>query len=300
MFLRRLSSLSSSFPPFSLPALSQACFKSSSASSSSFLPHYIPAPHPWWSVRGFPPWPPQLARSHPLAPDSFAHRILHPVNINLGDFSGCRSFCTSAGHMMECRDRDRGPPYKRRKSTEEKGSTEDGGEHEGGAPGMAGGKEGGSKREHLHLDSRADSSLRSIHHFNDGSKDRRKNCAAKDVRRENSRDKDVERTNSWSKESAGRDGSGGRSENQQEGHKESQPATHKPWFRRRGSQELDGLHRGTKGTSEQQRDGGSDGGQPRSTTQPPNPWQVPAGTRQPSPRRRSLSEKCEFFFLVVI
>ncbi|XP_030576674.1 protein angel homolog 2 isoform X2 [Archocentrus centrarchus] len=294
MFLRRLSSLSSSFPPCSLPTLSRACFKSSAASSSSFfLPRYTPTPHPWWLVRGFPPWPPRLSHSHPLARDAFAHRILHPLNINLGDFSGCRSFYASAGHMMEGHDRDRGPPYKRRKSAEEKRSPEDGEEHNGGATGS---KEGGSRREHHHLDSRKDSSFRSNHHFNDGSA----GCARRDVRRENSRDKDVERTKSWSKdrqwkESADRDGSAtrGRREHQQEGHKESQPVMHKPnpWFRGRGSQELGGFHRDTKGTSEQQRDGRSDGGQPRSTTHPPNPWQVPAGNRQPSPSRLSLSVK---------
>uniref|UniRef100_A0A3Q0RZH4 Protein angel homolog 1 n=1 Tax=Amphilophus citrinellus TaxID=61819 RepID=A0A3Q0RZH4_AMPCI len=181
---------SSSCPMFlrRLPTLSRACFKSSAASSSSFfLPRYIPTPHPWWLVRGFPPWPPRLSHSHPLARDAFAHRILHPLNINLGDFSGCRSFYASAGHMMEGRDRDRGPPYKRRKSAEEKRSPEDGEEHKGGATGS---KEGGSRREHHHLDSRKDSSFRSNHHFNDGSA----GCARRDVRRENSRDKDVERT----------------------------------------------------------------------------------------------------------
>ncbi|XP_004568472.2 protein angel homolog 2 isoform X1 [Maylandia zebra] len=295
MFLRRLSSLSSSFPPCSLPALSQARFKSNTDSSaSSFLPQFIPTPHPWWSVPGFPPWPSRLPHSHPSALESFTHRALHPLNINLGDFGACRSFHTSADHLMEFPDRDRGPPYKRRKSGEER--KEQNKEKEGPRGGATEGKEGGSKREHHHLDSRKDGSLRSSHHFNDGTKDRVKNNVGKDVRGETSRDKNVERTKSETKdrqrrESADRDHHHyHRHHHQQEGHKESQPVMHKPnqWFKGRGSQELDGPHRDTKGTSEQQRDGCSDGGQPRSTTCPSNLGQVPGGNTQPSPPRRAV------------
>lgn len=302
MFLRRLSSLSSSFPPCSLPALSQARFKSNTDSSaSSFLPQFIPTPHPWWSVPGFPPWPSRLPHSHPSALESFTHRALHPLNINLGDFGACRSFHTSADHLMEFPDRDRGPPYKRRKSGEER--KEQNKEKEGPRGGATEGKEGGSKREHHHLDSRKDGSLRSSHHFNDGTKDRVKNNVGKDVRGETSRDKNVERTKSETKdrqrrESADRDHHHyhrHHHHHQQEGHKESQPVMHKPnqWFKGRGSQELDGPHRDTKGTSEQQRDGCSDGGQPRSTTCPSNLGQVPGGNTQPSPPRRAV--KCESF-----
>lgn len=220
--------------------------------------------------------------------------------------------------MMERPDRDREPPHKRRKSTEEKGSVEEREGHRGGAAGATGGKakDGGSAREHRHLGSSTDSRHRSNHCFKDGSRERGWNGAGNDVRRENSRDKDAERTKAWNKDrqrkdSAGRDETPnrGRTSHEQGGHKDSQNArsrtqtpktkpeseqvpTHKPnpWFKDRGAEEQGGYKRTTKGPEGQLRDRSSDGGrwteppsQPRSTTVPSNPWQVAGANMQPPP-----------------
>ncbi|XP_039981819.1 protein angel homolog 2 [Xiphias gladius] len=322
MFLRWLSSFGSSFLPRSRPSLCGAGLRSSSASFTS-LPPLIPAPHPCWSVRGFPPWPPQPPHAHPTARQVFAGRKLHPGNINPGNFSGnCRSLYTSAGLLMERSDRDREPPHKRRKSEEEKKSNEERGGHRGGAAGATGGKakDGSSKREHHHLVPRVDSSRRPNHPFRDGGRDGGNPGAGKGVRRENSRDKDVERTKTGSKDrqrkdSGSRDGipNQWRGKHQQEGHKDSQPAgsrtqtpksrpeqgqvcMHKPtpkpnpWFKDRGAEEQGGHHRNTKGPEEWPRDRRSGGGpwtepypQPCGTPRPLNPWQVAAANRPPPP-----------------
>lgn len=333
MFLRQLSSSAASFLPHSRPALSRAGFRSSSASSSSFhIPRFLPAPHPWWSVQGFPPWPPRLPHSHPAGRRVFSGRTSHPRSIGPGDFGGSwRSFSTSPGLMMERHDRE--PPHKRRKSTEEKKSFEEreGRRGGGGAAGTTGGeaKDGGSKREHHHLGSSTDSRPRPNHCFKDGSRDRGRNGAGKDVSRENSRDKDVERTKAVNKDrqrkdSAGRDETTnrGRSAHQHGGHKDSQHArsrtqtpkskpeagqvpTHKPnpWFKQRGAEERGGK---TKGPEGPRRDRSSDGGQwpelpsqPCSTTPPPNPWKVAGADRQPPPPGTGLpvrqqEVKCKF------
>ncbi|XP_008291596.1 protein angel homolog 2 [Stegastes partitus] len=319
MFLRRLSSFSSSLPPCSHPALSWAGFRSSSASSSTYLPHFTPTRHPWSSVQGFPPWPPQLPHSHPSAHQVFTGRTLHPLNTYRGPSAGSwRSFYTSAGRMMERPDRDREPPYKRRKSVEEKRGAEEKEGHRGGAPGASGGrsKEGGFRKEHHHQGSNINSSLRSNHHFQDGGRDRGKNGAVKGVSRENSRDKDVERTkvvnkDRQRKDSSSKDGSPhrGRKEHQQGGQQDSQTAgartqdtvsVHKPnpWFKNRGTEELSGLQRYPKGPAEQSRKLGSDGGQwpelvshPHSTTPQQNPWQVDGAKRQPPPHAVSQPVK---------
>ncbi|XP_038582456.1 protein angel homolog 2 isoform X2 [Micropterus salmoides] len=306
MFLRQLTSSGSSFLPRSRPALCRAGFRSSSA--SSYLPRYIPAPRPCWSVQGFPPWPPRLPRSY-LA----AHQVYSGRTFYFGG-SSC-SLHTSAGPMMERPDRE--PPHKRRKSAEERRGVEEREGHRGGAAaGATGGKakDGGSKREHHRLDSSADSRPRPNHHFKDGSRDRGKNGAGKAVSRENSRDKHAERTRTGDKDRQRQDSAGrnetpnrGRSAHQQGGHKDSQPERsrtqiprskpeqdtvhmHKPnpWFKERGTEEQGGCERRTKGP--ESRDRSSDGGQwtgllsqPCTTTTPPNPWQVAGANRQPPP-----------------
>lgn len=277
MFLRQLSSSGSSFLPRSRPALCRAGYRSSSA--STHLPHFIPTPHPCWSVRGFPPWPPRLPYSHPAAHQAFSGRTLHPRNIHPGNFGGrWRSFYTSAVLMMDRPDRDREPPLKRRKSAEEKRSVEEREGHRGGAAGTA----GGSKREHHHLDSRTDSRPQPNHRFKDGSRDRGRSGAGKGVSRESSRDKDVERTRTGDKDRPRKDHTARdetpnprRSAHQQEGHKESQSRTqtpksipeqdkapmHKPnpWFKQRGAEEQGRCERN------------------------PNPWQVARANREPPP-----------------
>ncbi|KAM3860967.1 protein angel homolog 2 [Diretmus argenteus] len=155
MFLRQVTSLRSSFLP--QLALLRA-FRSSSA-SSSHLPQ-VPAPHPWWSVRGFPPWPLHLLPPSPPACHLFSRAA---PSHNAHSFSGSwRSFHVSGAGagLMERRDEDRGPPHKRRKSVEEKMSHEDKEGHRGGAPGGTGGQaeEGGPQREHCRLDPGAASS----------------------------------------------------------------------------------------------------------------------------------------------
>ncbi|XP_022062608.2 protein angel homolog 2 isoform X1 [Acanthochromis polyacanthus] len=294
MFLRRLSSFSSTLPPFSHPALSQASFRSSSA--SSYLPHFTPTPHPWSSVQGFPPWPPQLPHSHPSAHQVFPGRTLHPLNINPGPFGGrWRSFYTTASGMMEHSDRE--PPYKRRKSVEDKRSA---GESDGHR--ATGGKslQGDSRREHHHQGSAMDGSLRSNHQLQHGGQDGGKNGAGKGVSRETSRGKDVERTKSVTKDrqrknSSSRDGSPHRARRepqQRDSQTQDTVSVHKPnpWFKNSSTEEQGGLHRNTKGPAEQQRDGGRDGGQwmgfvssPHSTTLPSNPWQVAGANRQHPP-----------------
>nr|XP_020443731.1 protein angel homolog 2 isoform X2 [Monopterus albus] len=289
----RLSSFSS-FLPCSHSALCRARFRSSSA--ASYPPQFIPAPHPWWSVRGFPPWPPRPPHSHPATLQLFIGRALHLQNIHP------RLFFTSAGLMMERPDREREPPHKRRKSTEEKRSVEERGGHRGGVAGAPGGKakDGNSKREHRHLDPSSDGHPRPNHYLRDGSRDRRKNGTGADVSGENSRGKTVERTQPERKDSRSQEETltRGRSEHQQGRHKDSQTAGSRtqtskskpeqdavpmqkpklsPWFTERGAEE-------------QRRDRGSGGGQwmgllsqPCSTTYPPNPWQVAGAGRQPPP-----------------
>ncbi|XP_073349590.1 protein angel homolog 2 isoform X2 [Pagrus major] len=308
MFLRQLSSSGSSFLPHSRPALCRAGFRSSGV-SSSYLPH-VPAPHSWWSVRGFPPRPPRLPRSPPPAQQVFYGRTLHPRSIST---SSWRSFYTSAGLMMERPDRDRGPPHKRRKSEEEKRSVSEREGHRGAA-----GSTGGSKREHHHLDSSTDRQPRPNHRFKDGSRDRGNDEAGKGVRKENSREKDVERTKTGNKDRQRKD-SGGRDETpnrgwsayQQGGNKDPQTVrsrthtpkskpeqdkvpTHKPnpWFKQRAAEQQGGSDRNTKVPERQLKDRSSDEGQwpglpsrPCSTTPPsnPNPWQVARTNSQPPP-----------------
>ncbi|XP_076612244.1 protein angel homolog 2 isoform X5 [Chaetodon auriga] len=297
MFLRQLSSSGSSFLPRGRPPLCRAGFRSSSA-SSFYLPHFIPAPHPWWSLRGFPPWPPRLSRPRQV----FSGRTSHPRSINCG--GSWRLFCTSASLMMERPIRDREPPHKRRKSAEEKRSDEEKEGHRVGTAGVTGGKDGGSKREHHHPESSAESRPQPNHCFKDGGRDRMN--SGKGVSRESSRDKERTKTTDKArqrKDSTGRDETPnrGRSAHQQGANKDPQPAGSRtqtpkskpeqdkvpmqkpnPWFKEKGAEE-----RNTKGPGGPLRDRGSDGGQwtgllsqPRLPT---NPWQVAGANRQPPP-----------------
>ncbi|XP_054473956.1 LOW QUALITY PROTEIN: protein angel homolog 2 [Anoplopoma fimbria] len=291
MFLRQLSSFSSSFLPRSRPDLCRAGFRSSGA-SSSHLPHFIPTPHPCWSMQGFPPRPPRLPRFHPAAHRLSSGRPSHPRSIG-PDFGGSwRSFSSSAGLMTERSHRDREPPHKRRRSAEERDNKG------GGAAGTTRGnaKDESSKRDqHQHRES-----PRPNHRFKDGSRDRRNNGAEKGFRWGNSRDEDVERTKAGSRDRQQKDSTSrdqtpnrGRGAHQPGGHKDSQPTSsrtqtpnskperdeapmHRPnaWFRERGE-------RNTEGAEGQLRDRRSDGGQwtgplsePPRTAHPPNPWQV--------------------------
>ncbi|KAE8286571.1 Protein angel-like protein 2 [Larimichthys crocea] len=297
MFFRQVSS---SFLPRGRPALCRAGFRSRSSTSSSSLSHlpHVPAPHPWWSVRGFPPWPPGLPHSRPAARRVFPGRASNPRSINAG--GGRCSFSTSAGLMMEQPGRDRGPPYKRRKSTEEKRSAE---EREGRRGGGAEGATGGSKREQHHSSSSRDGCHRPSHHHKDGSRGggsrETGNCVRKD-----SRDKDGERTRTdkdrQRRDSAGPDQERGvhqhggppRSRTQTPGSNPEQDKVpwHKPnpWFNKREEQAE--RRRDAKAAEGQFRDRSSDEGQqtglpsqPWTSTHPPNPWQVAGADSQPPP-----------------
>lgn len=189
MFLRQLSSSSSSFFPQSRPALSRAGFRSSSA-ASSYLPH-LPAPHPWWSSRGFPPWPPHLPHPRPAASHVLPCRTLHSRSINPNNFSGSwRLFFTSAGWRMERADRE--PPHKRRKSAEERRSVEERERPKGGARGTTQGAFRGSKKETDHPQPN--------HRFKCGSGSSGSSQPGRGVSKENSSDKSTEWTRTGDKQ----------------------------------------------------------------------------------------------------
>ncbi|XP_029903605.1 protein angel homolog 2 [Myripristis murdjan] len=271
--------LSSSFLPVSRPALLRAGFRSTSAasssSSSSSCWHLPLTPHPCWSVRRFPPWPPhRLPASSQPTRRLLSGRTVQNLNLPPADFSGSwRRFHASAG-LMEHRDRDRGPPHKRWKSTEEKRSiVETEGCRGGGA--SAGANQGDPRREQQQQHDAATTP-------NHWSKKTRK---AREGERGVSRDKDRERSGSGSrgappklKDSGGRDGTpdGGRSVQEPAGRKESPPAgqSHSPktpkppdvnpWFKGRAPQEQ-----------------GGPGTEPRPRA--PNPWVTAGAWRQPAP-----------------
>ncbi|XP_013856147.1 protein angel homolog 2, partial [Austrofundulus limnaeus] len=212
MFLHRLMSFSSSFCPRRRPGLCQATSRSAVAFSSN-LQQSVPASHPWWSVQGFPPWPPRLLRPRPPAGLFFAGRTFQPFNLSCG-----RSLHVSAGRTMQCPDR--AYPNKRLKDREEKGGGV------GGAPREMRGKaeEGESKR---------DCSLRPNHHFRAGNHEETKSRGERSA----SRDKHVERTKDEKK------GSGNDQHSTQT--LESKPVPdqvpeHKanPWFKRKAEEEL--------------------------------------------------------------
>lgn len=167
-------------------------------------------------------------------------------------------------------------------------STEEKEGHRGGASRP---KDGGSKREHHHLDPRMDGSHQSDYCCKDGSRD------GKGV----SRDKYVGRTKTENKH---RDGNMQPKGNREPRHKDSQPAApvtqtsrsrhqqdadpkHKPWLKETGS----GCGENRRGPQEQSRNRSRDGGlcsQPFSTVPPTNPWKVAGANRQPPPPRTGL------------
>lgn len=267
MFLRQLSSFGSSFLHRGRPALCGAGFRSSTA-SSAFPIHLclIPAPPQWWTVRGFPPWPPRLLRPHPAA--AAAYQV----------FSGHiarRSFNTSAGLLMERTHRE--PPHKRRKSAEEKGNT---GEREAQTGGAA--KDGGSKKEHRPLNPNAES-FRPNHRPKD--EDGGKHGAGKCANRESDRGKkrteyvskgrEGERNRSAQrKDGAARDETPhrGNGAHQQGARKDSQPAAHSSSYKHKPNDWF-----------QKKRDRSSDGGAPHGRAPPSNPWQVAGANRQPPP-----------------
>uniref|UniRef100_A0A3Q3AJK6 Protein angel homolog 2-like n=1 Tax=Kryptolebias marmoratus TaxID=37003 RepID=A0A3Q3AJK6_KRYMA len=282
MFLRQLSSFSSSFHP----VLCWTNFRSSAAFSSSNLPQFTPAPPPWWLVQGFPPWSPRLLHHRPSAHQVGTSRTFHPSNFSGG--SWC-SLHISAGRMMEHPDRNREPPSKRWKSGEERGA------HRGGALRETRGKvkEGESKR---------DGSLRPNHYFEVRNQDKTRSRGDKSA----SREKDVERTRTEKKGS--RDGTpnqhwqAARPRTQTPKPKpEPDPSPEQkpnPWFKGRAAEELWRPPRSKTGPAEHLQDGGGDEARwtelpskPSSTGQTPNPWQAPRVLRAPRSPAISLPVK---------
>lgn len=298
MFLRQLSSSSSSFLLRSHLALSRAGFRSSGA-ASSYLPH-LPAPHPWWSSRGFPPWPPHLPHPRPAASHILLGRTLHPRSINPNNFSGSwRPFFTSAGRRMERADRE--PPHKRRKSAEERRSVEERERPKGGATGATQGAIGGSKKE-------TDRHPQPNHFFKRGSKSSGSSQPGRGVSKENSSDKSTElgtcrtgdkqqqwrhnaREDQSAKQgiSAHHDGpkssQASRTQLSQSGPEQVSLHRHNAWFKEKGRGEA-----GAGGREAQKRDSSSEGGQrarieslPPHNTLPPNPLQRGGAPGEPPP-----------------
>lgn len=289
MFLQQLSSSSSSFLPRSRLALSRAGFRSSSAASS-----YLPAPHPWWSSRGVPPWPPHLSPPHRAASHVLPRRTLHPRSIDPNNFSGSwRLFFTSAGWRMERADRE--PPHKRRKSTEERERPK------GGARGTTQGAIGGSQKE-------TDRHPQPNHRFKRESESSGSSQPGRGVSKENSSDKSTEWTRTRDKQQQWRNNAredqsakqgismhhGGpkslqpsRAQLSQSGPEQVQVSLHRhnAWFKEKGRGEA-----GAVGREGQKQDSSSEGGQwarivslPCHNTLPPNPLQRGGAPGEPPP-----------------
>ncbi|XP_041661585.1 protein angel homolog 2 isoform X2 [Cheilinus undulatus] len=271
MFLRQLST---SILPRSRPALCRAGFSSSTASSSSssYLPRF-PTPHPRWPGPGFPPWPPRHPHSHISAYLVHSGRAFHAQSVNSG--GSLRSFHTSAGLTMEHHDRDREPPYKRKKSVEE-------------TEGHRGGQTSSSKRED------SSSRPRPNHSAKDGSRDR----AGRDVGRTNSKDRKGERTKAGDKDRQTTNGPShrGRSTHWHAEHKErsrtltptpkptqEEKPTHRPnpWFKERKTEEQGSCERQTKEAEKQLKD----------SNQPVNPWKIVGTNKEPSPSGTSPPDR---------
>lgn len=126
MSLRQLSSRGSSLLSHSGSAIGRAGFRGSAATSFPRHPQHLPlqppAPPPCWSSRGPPSWPPC---SRPAASQLPSARAAHPQGFSPTCYPrGLRSLFTCAGRPME--QAYRGPPHKRRKSTEDRDTTKEG------------------------------------------------------------------------------------------------------------------------------------------------------------------------------
>ncbi|XP_074542009.1 protein angel homolog 2 isoform X2 [Halichoeres trimaculatus] len=285
MFLRQLSS---SVLPGCRPTFCRVGFRSSTA-FPSYPPPHLPTPPPWWSAQRFPPQPPRLPVPYLAAHQVHSGRLVHPQSVTSGNFGGGgRSFYTSTGFRMEQHDRDRGPPYKRRKSVEVKRSSE------GQEGGVTGGKaqDWGSKKEH-HAHSHQHERLK------DGSRDRGRNGDGNRASRENCIDKG--RTKSWDKNKQHKDSanpqetqSRERSTHQQPGLRDShadsktqatkskpdreRTPTHKPnhWFKERREEVQAGSERSSRGPERLFSD-------KRRTSLSPNPRQEAGAKKEPPP-----------------
>lgn len=125
MSLRQLSCRGSSLLSHSGSAVGRAGFRGSAATSYPRHPQQLflrpPAP-PCWSSRRPPSWPPCSRPAASQLPSARAvyHQGFSPTCCP----RGLRSVFTSAGRLME--QAYRGPPHKRRKSTEDKDRTKEG------------------------------------------------------------------------------------------------------------------------------------------------------------------------------
>ncbi|XP_037541137.1 protein angel homolog 2 [Nematolebias whitei] len=240
MFLRGLSSFSSSFHPRGPPALCCTNIRSSAAFSSSNPPRFIRASPPWWPVQGLPAWPPPLSHPHPSAHQFLTGRTFQALNLSSGSW---RSLHTSTGRMMERPERE--PPNKRWRSEEKTGG------HIG-ASSETRGKVGESRRDY---------SLQPKPHFK---RDLEKTTGAGD--RSASREKDAEKTESEKK--------GRRDESPNQHSHPAGPRTQipksklepdlvpeqepNPWFKGRAAEELGAPQRSKTGSREQLKGGGGD------------------------------------------
>lgn len=125
MFLRQLSCRGSSLLFHSRSAVGRAGFRGTAATSHQQHPHHLlqpPASPPCWSSWGPPSWPSFSRRTASQLPSATA---AHPQGFNPTCCpEGFRSVFTCASRPME--QAYRGPPHKRRKSTEDKDKTKEG------------------------------------------------------------------------------------------------------------------------------------------------------------------------------
>ncbi|MEQ2302651.1 hypothetical protein AMECASPLE_008854, partial [Ameca splendens] len=297
MFLRRLSSFSSSFHPRGHPVLCRA---------SKHQP-FTPASHPWSSGHRFPPWPPRLPPPRPLVRPIFTGSTFNSFNTQPGRFNagGLQSLHTFVGLMMERPDRE--PPNKRWKSGEERTSIQEMVSHRGGGARetRSQAKERESKQKHYLSDFRRDGSLPT----NQNSRIRNKPTtgAEKVCRRDNSIDKAVERTKGERK--GGRDTTpnqrsqpaGSRTQLPKSTSEPDPAPVHKPnpWFKGKAAEELSSLQRNRSRSGEPQMAGGSEAerwtrlqSQPSNATQDPNQRQGEHPETQPPSAGTSQPVKC--------
>lgn len=277
MFVRQLSSSGFSLASCSHPALSRT--------ASSYLP-CAPHPHPWWSAQRFPPHGP---RSRPQGHHVFPGRTPPPWSISPVNATGWRSFNSPACLMMDRPTRDREPPHKRRRSTEDKRSVE-------GGKGQRGGEETGEKNGGSRVDPGSDIYPRPNSRFKDGGRGKRDSGVSQetsigtDVNRTRAGGEDGQRKHTSSRGETPERGRascyrGGREDSQpgrfwtQSANSEQDPAPPprpNPWFREGRSEEQRG--------SESKRNPWT--GQTFNQTQ--SPPQTPGATRSPPPAQPSL------------